>query len=156
MRLRTLLAGTALAAVSSVASAAGPLLGIPVVVPSNPLSLPGLPALPIAAPTLPAIASIPGFGSLLSGAAVSQLMSGGLPSLPALPGLSGNHLLPPLPALPSLALPGLVPLPAMQLPVGDLLASVNGVPTLIQGMEALAPLATAIPIPVVSPLFANF
>lgn len=61
-----------------------------------------------------------------------------------------------LPALPAVGLPGLVPLPAVPIPVTTILAGLDAIPTTVKLMQAFAPFATAIPIPVVTPIFLNF
>ncbi|TDU31439.1 hypothetical protein DFR24_0808 [Panacagrimonas perspica] len=61
-----------------------------------------------------------------------------------------------LPALPAVALPGLVPLPAVPIPATQILAGLDAIPTTVKLMQAFAPLATAVYIPVVTPIFLNF
>lgn len=133
MRFRILSAAVLMAASAS-ASAAQPIGLI------SSITLPTLPGIGTLVIPLPALVA----------PNLPLLGSGGLPALDNLLGGNGH------PALPQLTLPGLLPLPAVPIPVTDILASFNAIPILVSSMQAFAPLALAIPIPVVSPIFANF
>lgn len=111
-------------------------------------------------PAIPGLRALPGLGALPGPGALSG--AGALPSLGAVPGLGSFAGLGALPALPNLGskparstggnlLAFLPPSPAF---VTDMMS--GSVPVLFDSMEQLAPLATAIPIPAVSPIFANF
>lgn len=69
--------------------------------------------------------------------------------------VGGSQLLV-VPALPAVHLPGLVPLPAVPIPVTSMLAGLDAIPTTVKLLEGIAPLAVAVPIPVVTPIFLNF
>jgi len=97
-----------------------------------------------------AATALPGLGGVL--APVDRLVSSVVIGL-----LGTNHgQLLVLPALPAVALPGLVPLPAVPIPVTTILAGLDAIPTTVRLMRAFAPFATAVYIPVVTPIFADF
>ena len=114
-----------------------------------------------AIPLLSAITgpSIPGLGALPLGALPAGLLGapGGLPALPGIGSLGGFGAAGlRLPALPAFALPGLIPLPALPIPVTQMTLNLGGYDMLFGTLEGLAPVASQLPVPAVATMFSNY
>ncbi len=100
--------------------------------------------------------SIPGIGALPLGALPAGLLggAGGIPALPGVGSLSGFNGR--LPAFPAVSLPGLLPLPALPIPVTQIALGLGGYDMLFGTLEGLAPFASQLPVPAVATMFSNY